>query len=62
MLQNDLSEDSLIDVKLYQKLDTELLKYTVNDEVVTYITFPVTKYPEKVKSLTLDKNPQIEES
>ena len=33
----------------------------VDDEDVTNITFPVTKYPEKVKSLTLDKNPQIEE-
>ena len=63
MLQNDLSEDSLIDTKeiLIKKLDADLLKFVVDDEEVTNITFPVTKYPEKVKSLTLDKNPQIEE-
>ena len=42
------------------KLDAELLKYTGNDEDVTHIAFPVTKYPEKA-TLTLDKNPQIEE-
>ena len=63
MLQNDLSEDSLIDIKeiLIKKLDADLLKFVVDDEDVTNITFPVTKYPEKVKSLTLDKNPRIEE-
>ena len=63
MLQNDLSEDSLIDTKeiLIKKLDADLLKFVVDDEDVTNIIFPVTKYPKKVKSLTLDKNPQIEE-
>ena len=30
-----------------------------NDEIIT-INYPVTKYPEKVKSLSFDKTPIIE--
>lgn len=45
----------------------ELLKHVPKDvmfdpsnETTTYIEFPVTKYPEKIKSFNLDKNPEVE--
>lgn len=63
MLQNELNNDSLKSIKddLVDKLDADLKNYLVNDETIHYINFPVIKYPTKVKSLTLDKNPLIEE-
>ena len=63
MLQNELNNDSLeiIRDELINKLDSNLKKYLVHDEKIHFINFPVIKYPLKVKSLTLDKNPIIEE-
>ena len=63
MLQNELNNDSLeiIRDELIKKLDNNLKKYLVHDEKIHFINFPVIKYPLKVKSLTLDKNPIIEE-
>ena len=63
MLQNELNNDSLeiIRDELIKKLDNNLKKYLVYDEKIHFINFPVIKYPLKVKSLTLDKNPIIEE-
>ena len=62
MLQNELNNDSLeiIRDELIKKLDNDLKKYLVHDEKIHFINFPVIKYPLKVKSLTLDKNPIIE--
>ena len=63
MLQNELNNDSLeiIRDELIKKLDNNLKKYLVYNEKIHFINFPVIKYPLKVKSLTLDKNPIIEE-
>ena len=63
MLQNNLSERSLIDVKneLTNYLDDDLKPYVTLDSDINKVNFPVIKYPSKVKSVTLDKVPQIEE-
>ena len=63
MLQNNLSERSLIDVKneLTNYLDDDLKPYVTLDSDIYKVNFPVIKYPSKVKSVTLDKVPQIEE-
>ena len=63
MLQNNLSERSLLDVKteLTNYLDDDLKQYITHDREISKVNFPVIKYPTKVKSVTLDKVPQIEE-
>jgi hypothetical protein len=63
MLQNDLTSDSLEDVRdqLLQYLDEESLKFTSKEHEVFKINFPVINYPEKVKSITLDKVNSFEE-
>ena len=63
MLQNDLNNDSLeiLRDELIIKIDDSLKKYLVTNEKLHIINFPVIKYPLKVKSLTLEKNPIIEE-
>ena len=63
MLQNNLSERSLSDVKteLTNYLDDDLKQYITLDSEINKVNFPVIKYPTKVKSVTLDKVPQIEE-
>ena len=63
MLQNNLSESSLIDVKneLTKYLEDDLKQYVTRDSEINKVNFPVFKYPTKVKSVTLDKVPQIEE-
>ena len=63
MLQNDLSKSSLIDVKneLTNYLENDLKQYVTSDSEINKVNFPVIKYPSKVKSVTLDKVPQIEE-
>jgi len=63
MLQNNLSERSLLDVKteLTNYLDDDLKQYITHDSEISNLNFPVIKYPTKVKSVTLDKVPQIEE-
>lgn len=63
MLQNNLTSDSLEDVRdqLIQHLDHESLKFTTKKQEVFKINFPVVNYPEKVKSITLDKVNSFEE-
>jgi hypothetical protein len=57
MLQNNLSEESLETVRdeLFKYLDKESLNFSTTSHKVFKINFPVIKYPEKVKSITLDK-------
>lgn len=43
--------------ELIKHLPEELKAYIVDDNTVTHIRFPVTQYPEKVKSISLDKEP-----
>ena len=63
MLLNELNEESLLEKRdeLFLKVDNDLKKYLVLDEIIQTINFPVIKYPTKVQSLSLDKNPYIEE-
>jgi hypothetical protein len=63
MLQNEINQDSLLSIRdeLFSKLENEYRKYIVREETLYDINFPVIKYHEKVKSLTLDKVPEFEE-
>ena len=63
MLQNELSNESLIDVRdqLVNYLDKEDRSFYKDDNSIQHINFPVIRYPEKVKSITLDKVNQFEE-
>ena len=57
MLQNDYEDvtwDQAID-QAYACLPEELKQYRIGGQNLTTITFPVLQYPEKVKSLNLEK-------
>ena len=41
-------------------LPAELKQYGITDNPITQICFPVTEFPEKVKSLTFDKTDKVE--
>ena len=51
-------------VKMKEELSVhvpdELKKYILLDNTVTEINYPVTKYPLKIKSIKLERNPIIE--
>ena len=55
-------EESLNSAKelLQTHIPNDLLQYYSNENNITKINYPVLYYPEKVKSLKLDKNPIIE--
>ncbi|MEN8119665.1 MAG: DUF2797 domain-containing protein [Bacteroidota bacterium] len=62
MLKNDIAED--IDLedekqKAWELLDEELQQYIVDDDEIMEIEYPVSIYPQKVKSLNFDKTPVI---
>ena len=62
MLQNQLASDiDLVEEKqkAWELLDPDLQQYVIDDDEVLEINYPVNKYPEKVKSLNLDKTPEI---
>ena len=58
MLKNDvdMSKDLLSYKKtMYDHLNDELKEYVSGDDAVTELKYPVLQYPEKVKSVTFDK-------
>ena len=59
MLQNDIEDVDLVEWrnKLKASIPEEALDYFLDDREETNLEFPVLKYPEKVKSLNLDKTP-----
>lgn len=62
MLKNQINPDiNLIELKkeMAQNLSPELRKYVVDSELQD-LSYPVLDYPEKVKSLSFDKLPEIE--
>lgn len=61
MLKNDVLEDNLLLKKqeLMQHIPEDLQHYIYNDDLITEITYPVLKYPTKVKSITFDKVPMF---
>ena len=59
MLKNDITDVDLTEWRenLKQYLPEEVHPYILDNQQETNINFPVTQYPEKVKSLNLEKTP-----
>ncbi len=59
MLTNDVDDEDLIAYrnKLKNYIPEEALDYYIENNEETHMIFPVMQYPEKVKSLNLDKTP-----
>lgn len=60
MLRNEYPEDvDLLQFKeiLSEELPEELYEFVSEDDELTHIEYPVLQYPDKIKSLSLDKTP-----
>ncbi|THV59339.1 DUF2797 domain-containing protein [Flagellimonas alvinocaridis] len=59
MLKNDIEDLDLTEwrSKLKPYIPEEVAQYFIEDDKETHLEFPVLQYPEKVKSLNLDKTP-----
>lgn len=59
MLKNEIKDEDLIDwrSKLKEFIPEEALEYFIENNTETHLEFPVLQYPEKPKSLNLDKTP-----
>ena len=57
MLKNEIKDENLVDWrdKLKDFIPEEAKEYFIENNTETNITFPVTQYPEKPKSLNLEK-------
>jgi hypothetical protein len=63
MLTNVITADkTLLETKnlVLDKIPEDLQEYICNDNTITSIGYPVSKYPEKVRSLKFDKEPDIQ--
>ncbi len=62
MLKNDLEDLDLIEWRnnLKQYIPDEAMDFFIEDNTETNLEFPVLQYPEKVKSLNLEKMPAYE--
>lgn len=62
MLKNEVIDADLAAIKasLIGEIDDELQQFIDTDDTVCSIEYPVTQYPEKVKSVGFDKFPEIE--
>ncbi len=62
MLTNDVKDEDLVDwrIKLQKYIPEEAADYFITDGDETHLDFPVIRYPEKVKSLNLDKTPDYQ--
>ena len=62
MLTNTITDENLSEwrEKLKQFIPQEAQEYFIEDNEETTLEFPVLQYPEKVKSLNLDKTPEFE--
>ncbi len=61
MLTNQITDENLVDwrSKLKPYIPEEALPYFIENNQETEIAFPVLRYPEKVKSLNLNKTPSF---
>jgi len=61
MLTNTVDDEDLVAWrnKLHQYIPEEALPYYLGNNTETHLEFPVLKYPEKVKSLNLEKTPDF---
>jgi len=57
MLKNDVKEEDLLQWRdqLKEYIPSEVSEYFIENNQETHLNFPVTRYPEKPKSLKLDK-------
>ncbi len=62
MLKNDVTDENLVEWRnrLKQFIPAEAAEYYLENNTETNLQFPVLKYPEKPKSLNLEKNPFFE--
>ncbi|MFB6307200.1 MAG: DUF2797 domain-containing protein, partial [Flavobacteriales bacterium] len=63
MLKNEWDDNIDLIEKKYQLLEhlsSELLEYVIHDDEIMKIEYPVQQYPYKIKSLSFDKNDNIE--
>lgn len=62
MLKNDVTDENLVEWrnKLKQYIPAEAAEYYLENNSETNLEFPVLRYPEKPKSLNLEKNPFYE--
>ncbi len=62
MLKNDIKDENLKSHRdaLKQYIPEEAQQYFIDHNEETTITFPVVRYPEKLKTLNLDKTPAYE--
>ncbi len=62
MLKNEIKDENLKSHRdaLKQYIPEEVRQYFIEDNEETTITFPVVRYPEKLKTLNLDKTPAYE--
>ena len=62
MLKNDIEDVDLTEwrSKLKAYIPEEVLEYFIPSNKETHLEFPVLQYPEKVKSLNLEKTPSYE--
>ncbi|MEN1728607.1 MAG: DUF2797 domain-containing protein [Pseudomonadota bacterium] len=62
MLKNEVIDAELVAIKssLVDHLEPELRQFIDPDDTVCTINYPVERYPEKVKSVGFDKQPDIE--
>lgn len=62
MLKNDIKDEDLVEwrEKLKQYIPAQAMDYYLENNSETNLQFPVIKYPEKPKSLNLDKTPSYE--
>ena len=61
MLTNNVEDENLVDwrKKLKAYIPDEAMDYYVNYSEETHLHFPVLRYPKKVKTLNLNKNPEF---
>jgi len=65
MLSNvSCDDDILLSAKdeALESFPAEFEEYYFDDDTITQINFPVEKYPEKIKSINLDKLPEFEKT
>ncbi len=62
MLTNSVVDENLVTWrnKLKQFIPQEVMAYYLDSNCETHLEFPVLQYPEKVRSLNLDKTPSFE--
>lgn len=63
MLKNEIADYDLIEEKwqLEEVLPMDLVNYLSEDDEITEINYPVLAFPEKIKTIHLDKVPEIEQ-